>query len=72
MEKNDILNKKYDYAVRLKYNKNPFIGVILIANRGTKLVYEEKRYLEEISKRISLIASRYRFEKLQEELNWKK
>ncbi|MCQ8212041.1 hypothetical protein NON08_05825 [Cetobacterium somerae] len=69
LEKNDILNKKYDYAVRLKYNKNPFIGVILIANRGTKLVYEEKRYLEEISKRISLIASRYRFEKLQEELN---
>ena len=69
LEKNDILNKKYDYAVRLKYNKNPFIGLILIANRGTKLVYEEKRYLEEISKQISLVASRYRFEKLQEELN---
>lgn len=69
LEKNDILNKKYDYAVRLKYNKNPFIGLILIANRGTKLVYEEKRYLEEISKQISLIASKYRFEKLQEELN---
>lgn len=69
LEKIDIINKKYDYVVRLKYNKNAFVGLILITNRGMKLAYEEKRYLEELSKQISLIASRYRFEKLQEELN---
>lgn len=67
--KSDIINQKYDYAVRLKYNKNPFIGLILIQNKGVKLVYEEKRYLEEITEKLSLVASRYRFEKLQEELN---
>lgn len=69
LEKNDIIDKKYDYAVRLKSNKNPFVGLILIQNRDTKLVYEEKRYLEDIVEKLSLVASRYRFEKLQEELN---
>ena len=69
LEKIDILDKKYDYAVRLKYNKNPFIALILIENKNSKLVYEEKRYLEEISEKISIVASRYRIEKLQEELN---
>ncbi|ERT67006.1 hypothetical protein HMPREF0202_02472, partial [Cetobacterium somerae ATCC BAA-474] len=69
LEKGDILNKKYDYAVRLKYSKNPFLALILIENKNIKLVYEEKRYLEEISEKISLVASRYRIEKLQEELN---
>ena len=72
LEKNDIINKKYDYAVRLKVNKNPFVGLILIQNKDIKLVYEEKRYLEEITEKLSLVASKYRFEKLQEELNWKK
>ena len=69
IEKCDILDKKYDYALRLKYNKNPFIALILIENRGLKLVYEEKRYLEEISEKVSVVASRYRIEKLQEELS---
>lgn len=69
LEKNDIINKKYDYAVRLKSNKNPFVGLILIQNKDIKLVYEEKRYLEEITEKLSLVASRHRFEKLQEELN---
>lgn len=69
LEKTDILDKKYDYAVRLKYNKNPFIALILIENKNSKLVYEEKRYLEEISEKISIVASRYRIEKLQEELS---
>ena len=69
LEKGDILNKKYDYAVRLKYSKNPFLALILIENKNIKLVYVEKRYLEEISEKISLVASRYRIEKLQEELN---
>lgn len=67
--KNDIINKKYDYAVRLKANKNPFVGLILLQNNDIKLVYEEKRYLEEIVEKLSLVATRYRFEKLQEELN---
>ncbi len=69
LEKSDILNQKYDYALRLKYSKNPFVGLILIENRETKLVYEEKRYLEDISEQLSLVANRYRFERLQEELN---
>lgn len=69
LEKNDIIDKKYDYAVRLKSNKNPFVGLILIQNKDIKLVYEEKRYLEEITEKLSLVASRHRFEKLQEELN---
>lgn len=67
--KNDIIDKKYDYAVRLKVNKNPFVGLILLQNNDIKLVYEEKRYLEEIVEKLSLVATRYRFEKLQEELN---
>lgn len=67
--KSDIINKKYDYAVRLKANKNPFVGLILLQNNDIKLVYEEKRYLEEIVEKLSLVATRYRFEKLQEELN---
>lgn len=69
LEKNDIIDKKYDYAVRLKANKNPFVGLILLQNNDFKLVYEEKRYLEEIVEKLSLVATRYRFEKLQEELN---
>lgn len=69
LEKNDIIDKKYDYAVRLKANKNPFVGLILLQNNDIKLVYEEKRYLEEIVEKLSLVATRYRFEKLQEELN---
>ncbi|MGL5581965.1 MAG: hypothetical protein ACRDCE_13570 [Cetobacterium sp.] len=69
LEKYDIIDKKYDYAVRLKSNKNPFVGLILIQNKDIKLVYEEKRYLEDIVEKLSLVASRYRFEKLQEELS---
>ncbi|MGL4645918.1 hypothetical protein [Cetobacterium sp.] len=69
LEKNDIINKKYDYAVRLKANKNPFVGLILLQNNDIKLVYEEKRYLEEIVEKLSLVATKYRFEKLQEELS---
>ena len=69
LEKIDILDSKYDYALRLKYSKNPFVALVLIGNRGTKLVYEEKRYLEEISEKISLVASSHRIEKLQEELS---
>ncbi|MGL5279532.1 MAG: hypothetical protein ACRC8M_10760 [Cetobacterium sp.] len=69
VENNDIIDKKYDYAVRLKTNKNPFVGLILIQNNDVKLVYEEKRYLEDITEKLSLVVSRYRLEKLQEELN---
>lgn len=69
LEKNDIIDRGYDYAVRLKFNRNPFVGLILIQNKGIKLVYEEKRYLEDIAEKLSLVASRYRFEKLQEELD---
>lgn len=69
LEKNDLIDKNYDYAVRLKSNKNPFVGLILIQNKDVKLVYEEKRYLEDISEKLSLVANRYRFEKLQGELD---
>lgn len=71
IEKNDMINGKYDYAVRLKGNKNSFVGLILLQNNGLKLAYEEKRYLEEIAEKLSLVAIKYRFEKLQEELNWR-
>lgn len=69
LEKNDIIDKNYDYAVRLRSNRNPFVGLILIQNKDVRLVYEEKRYLEDISEKLSLVASRYRFERLQEELD---
>lgn len=65
----NLINRMYLTKNSEEFKEQLFIGLILIANRGTKLVYEEKRYLEEISKQISLIVSKYRFEKLQEELN---
>lgn len=67
--KDDILDKKYDYIARLSYGKKSFIGLILIQNKSTKLVFEEKRYLEDIAEKVSIIASKYRMLKLQEELN---
>ena len=70
LDSDDLLDKKsYNYALRLRYGKKPFIAVVLIKSCSDKLVYEEKRYLEEVSEKLSLVVSRYRMLKLQEELN---
>ncbi|MEG0390510.1 hypothetical protein [Cetobacterium sp.] len=73
IDSNDILCKnEYDYAVRLKYGKKPFLGLILIKSQNLKLAYEEKKYLEMVSEKVSLVSSRYRMLKLQEELDCEK
>ncbi|MBC2850966.1 hypothetical protein H5J22_05875 [Cetobacterium sp. 8H] len=73
IDSNDILCKdEYDYAVRLKYGKKPFLGLVLIKSQNLKLAYEEKKYLEMVSEKVSLVSSRYRMLKLQEELDCEK
>lgn len=67
MKKEDILGD-YSGGVRLKYNKNKFLGFIFIKSKREKLIYEEEKYLLELSETISAIASKIRMDYLQKEL----
>ncbi|WP_297404426.1 hypothetical protein [uncultured Cetobacterium sp.] len=68
IKKDDILGD-YSGGIRLSYNKNRFLGLILIKNNRDSLIYEEEKYLLELAKTISVIASKIRMNYLQKELD---
>lgn len=61
-------SEEYDSAGKLSYGKTKFLGLILLENKRGRLLYEEEKYLIELSKIASKVASRIRLSKLQEDL----
>lgn len=69
IKRKNIIDDQYTLALRLSFNANPYVGVILLEEYELGLSIEDVKYLENIVERASSIASFVRLNSIYKELD---